>query len=229
MLTPGVTVSETVKLRSNDGHELDAYVARPAGAAKGGVVVLQEIFGVNAHIRSVADRLASAGYVAIAPAIFDRYQRGFEVGYDPEGMRLGMDILKRFNREWAYADTEAAFAHVQTTDRLSVGIVGFCLGGSLAWLAATRLPATAVVGYYGGQIAGSMNDLMPIAPVMLHFGKLDAHIPMSDVDAIQRAHPDVTIYRYEAGHGFNCDARASYSSPAATEAWDRTLTFLGSH
>jgi carboxymethylenebutenolidase len=222
-------VGETVELAAADGHAFDAYVAHPAGAPQGAVVVVQEIFGVNGHIRSVADRFAAAGYVAVAPALFDRYERHFDVGYDKAGSDRGMGILRRFKREWALADTRAAIEYARTTYDMPVAVVGFCLGGSIAWLAAAEVPVAAAVGYYGGQIT-SMNERVPRAPVMLHFGGKDAHIPRADIEAIRAAHPEVEVYVYDdAGHGFNCDARESYAPQAARQAWDRTLAFLARH
>ncbi len=219
-------MDETVELVAADGHAFGAYVAHPSGAPKGAVVVVQEIFGVNGHIRSIADRFAAAGYVAVAPPLFDRYERHFDVGYDKAGMDRGMGILKRFKREWALADTRTAIEYAGRTYGVPVAVVGFCLGGSIAWLAAAEVPVAAAVGYYGGKIK-SMNDLTPKAPVMLHFGGLDAHIPRADIDAIRAAHSEVEVYVYDdAGHGFNCDARESYAPQTAREAWDRTLAFL---
>ncbi len=219
-------MSETVKLHAADGHELSAYVSGPEGTPKAAVVVVQEIFGVNHHIRAVADRLASQGYLAVAPALFDRYQRDFEVGYDPESVQKAMAIVPKLNMEWAAADTLAAVEYGRDEYKTEVGIVGFCLGGSIAWMAAAKMPVSAAVGYYGGQIS-RMNDLAPRAPVLLYFGTQDEHITMSDVDEVKAAHPDVPIHLFEAGHGFSCDERASYDPSAAEQAWAQTLAFLG--
>ncbi len=222
-------MSETVKLHAADGHELDAYVAAPQGTPKAAVVVVQEVFGVNHHIRAVADRLAGEGYLAVAPALFDRYDRGFEAGYDEAGTARAMAFVPKLNMDWAAADTLAAVVYARDEYKTEVGLVGFCLGGSVAWMAAARMPVSAAVGYYGGFIAKS-KDAQLKAPVMLHFGADDAHIPMSDVEAIRAAHPEVPVYVYQgAGHGFNCDERASYNEPAAKQAWERTLGFLGEH
>jgi carboxymethylenebutenolidase len=217
-----------IQLMSSDRHSLTAHVAHPSGVVNGVVVVLQEIFGVNVHIRSIADRLALAGYVAIAPALFDRYQLGFEAGYDRDGVQRGMDIMKGFKREWALADTQAAIDFAREKYRASVAVVGFCLGGSLAWMSAASFPLSAAVGYYGGHIAQT-NDLTPNCAVMLHFGTNDSHIPVSDVEKVKSAHPEVEVYLYDAGHGFNCDERSSFVAAAASQAWERTLMFLGQH
>lgn len=222
-------MSETVKLHAEDGHEFDAYVAEPAGTPKAAIVVIQEIFGVNHHIRSVADRFAAEGYLAVAPALFDRYERGFEAGYDQQGRERGMAILPRLNQEWTLADTLAAVVYARDEYKTKVAVVGFCLGGSVAWMAAAQLPISAAVGYYGGHIANN-KDAQLEAPVMLHFGGQDDHIPQNDVEAIRAAHPEVQVFVYpDAGHGFNCDERASYNPDAAKQAWDRTTGFLNEH
>ncbi len=222
-------IGEQVKLHATDGHEFDAYVASPEGTPKAAIVVIQEIFGVNHHIRSVANRLAAEGYLAVAPALFDRYERGFETGYDEAGMNRAMALMPRLNMDWTTADTLAAVVYARDEYKTEVGIVGFCLGGSVAWMAAANMPVSAAVGYYGGLIA-KYKGLQPKVPVMLHFGAEDAHIPMSDVEAIRAAHPDMPVYVYEgAGHGFHCNDRASYNEGAAKPAWERTLGFFAEH
>ncbi len=221
-------MSEMVQLRAADGFEFGAYVASPEGDPKAALVIVQEIFGVNHHIRAVADRYAAQGYLAIAPALFDRYERGFEVGYDAEGMQRGIAIAQKMNMDLCAADTLAAVEYGRDEYKTKVGIVGYCLGGSIAWLAAARMPVSAAVGYYGGYIA-KFKDTPLKAPIMLHFGKQDEHIPMSDVEAIEAAHPEVPVYLYDAGHGFNCDERGSYSKAEADEAQARTLAFLDEH
>ena len=218
-------MGETAKLHAADGHAFEAYIAAPEGTPKAALVVIQEIFGVNHHIRSMADRFAEAGYLAVAPALFDRYEQGFDVGYDKEGMQRAMTILPKLNMEWAAADILAAVMYARDECKTRVGVVGFCLGGSLAWMAAAQLPVSVAVGYYGGYIARFKDQQLKV-PIMLHFGKQDDHIPMSDVEAIRAAHPEVPIHLYDAGHGFNCDERGSYNAAAAKEAWARTLAFL---
>ncbi|MEZ5342779.1 MAG: dienelactone hydrolase family protein [Acidimicrobiales bacterium] len=212
-------------LTSTDGHEFDAYEVRPDGATAS-IVVIQEIFGVNSHIRSVTDRFAEAGYHAIAPAVFDRVERGVELDYDADGVAKGRDLAGALDPANTMADIAAAIAQVASTG--PVGIVGYCFGGTMAWLASAQLPVAAAVGYYGGGIAG-LNTLEPTVPTMLHFGELDAHIPMSDVEKIRAAHPSVPVYSYDADHGFNCDARASYDAAAAATAYERTLAFFAEH
>jgi carboxymethylenebutenolidase len=212
-----------IRLEAGDGHPLDAYEAHPE-AASSSVVVVQEIFGVNAHIRSVVDRYASFGYRAIAPALFDRVERGVELDYDAAGIERGREMAMAVRWEPAMADVAAAVAHVAATG--PVGVVGYCFGGSLAWLAAHELPVTAAVGYYGGQIADFV-DRAPKVPTMLHFGALDHAIPLTAVEAVSAAHPDVAVHVYDgAQHGFSCDARGSYHALSAAIALGRTLEFL---
>ena len=216
-----------IKLTASDGVTIDAYRAEPAGTPRGGIVVLQEIFGINAHIRSVADRYAAQGYLAVAPALFDRVTPGLELGYDQDGMTTGMATLKQASPENTMKDVAAAVAEVAKAGK--VAIVGFCWGGTLAYAAAARLDGiAAAVGYYGCGIA-SMLDAKPKVPVMLHFGEKDDHIPMSSVEAIRAALPDVPVFTYPAGHGFNCDARGSYDKASADLALSRTLPFLKDH
>jgi carboxymethylenebutenolidase len=221
-------MSEHVKLEANDGHQLDGYVAHPEGGPIAGLVVVQEIFGVNPHIRSVADDYAKEGFLAVAPALFDRYEPGLELGYEGEDMQKARSLVSRLNMDHALKDTAAAldYAHRQTGKKL--GVIGYCFGGTIAWLAAARLGVNAAVGYYGGQIA-KFADEHPKAPIMLHFGNLDPHISRESIDAVQAANPEVPIFWYDAGHGFNCNDRASYNAEAAKLAKKRSLKFLKKH
>ena len=222
-------MSEMVSLTSADGHEFGAYVARPNGPPKAALVVIQEIFGVNGHIRSVADNFANAGYLAVAPALFDRYERNVQLAYSGEDWQHARSIAQKLNMEWTAADTSAAIDYARKeTGGLKTGIVGYCLGGSVAWMAAAHLPVDAAVGYYGGMITKFL-DQAPKCPILLHFGDKDTHIPMSDVEKIKAAYPDVPVYVYDAEHGFNCDARESYDAPSSRLALDRTMDFLGEH
>ena len=217
-------MGKTITLKASDGHELSAYRADPAGTARGGLVVIQEIFGVNSHIRAVADGFAAEGYAAVAPALFDRVERGVELGYEEDGRTRGRGIRADIQWDDAVKDVAAAVAALSG---VAVGVVGYCWGGSLAWLAATRIAGVAAsVGYYGGQIK-DFRDEAPHCPVMLHFGTEDASIPMDAVAAVQAAQPDIPVHIYEgAGHGFNCDQRGSYHAVAAATARERTLAFL---
>jgi carboxymethylenebutenolidase len=221
-------MGSTVKLRASDGHELDAYVAQPDGKPWGGLVVLQEIFGVSEHIRAVADRFAQAGFYSVAPALFDRVERNVELADDQGGMQKGIAIAQKLMIDNAVKDVDAALQYAGKATGKPAGVVGYCYGGTLAWLSATRLAPAAAVGYYGGHIASFAGE-EPRAPVMLHFWKHDTHIPESDVAKVQQAHPEVEIYWYDAGHAFNNDSRASYNEKASQEAMARTLAFFNRH
>ena len=220
-------MGEIIQLSAADGHQLDAYLAQPAGAPMGSLVVVQEIFGVNSHIRSVCDRYAAAGYRALAPAMFDRLEKGVEFGYQPDDITQGRALKDKCDWPEAAADVEAARVHLAAGGK--VGIVGYCWGGSLAFLGACEGGFSAAVGYYGGQII-PLIDRKPVCPVLLHFGDQDAGIPLSDVEQIRAAHPGATIHIYEgAGHGFNCDRRGSFDQAAADLALERTLAFFAEH
>jgi len=214
-------MGQNITLKAKDGHELSAYRADPAGKPRGALVVIQEIFGVNAHIRGVCDRFAKEGYVAVAPAIFDRAQKGVEFGYDPAGIAAGRAMMTKVPMTGIAADTQAAIDYCQQFGK--VGIVGYCLGGSVAFMAATQLSGiVAAVGYYGGQIAANAQN-KPKVPTLLHFGDQDQSIPMSDVAKVQAARSDCEIHVYHAGHGFNCDVRGSYDAESSKVALERTL------
>lgn len=221
-------MSESVSLHASDGHSLSAYVARTANQPIAGLVIIQEIFGVNAHIRSVADGFAKDGFLAVAPALFDRIKPGIELGYEGADVQTAMSLIPKIDVEKAVIDVAAAIDYAAKATGKKVGVVGYCFGGSIAWLAATRLHPSAAVGYYGGQI-GKYAVETPNCPVMLHFGRQDAHIPPTVAEAVHAAHPAVEIHWYDAGHAFNCDARASYNAAAAKEARQRTLAFLTEH
>ena len=196
-------MGQTITLAAKDGHKLAAYRADPAGKPRGALVVVQEIFGVNHHMRHVTDDFAKQGYVALSPALFDRVEKGIELGYDPKSIEAGRDIRAKVPLDGTLADLQAAIDAVKSAGK--VGIVGYCWGGGLAFLAATRLSGVAAaVGYYGGLVAAHAQE-KPRVPVMLHFGDSDQSIPMSDVEKVKQARPDVTTYVYKAGHGFSCD------------------------
>lgn len=218
-------MSETVKLKASDGHEFDAYVAKPAGTPIAGLVVVQEIFGVNAHIKSVADGYAKDGFLAVAPALFDRFERGVDIGYTGADMEKAMSFVPKLNPDTSLLDIDATVGYIREQTGKKVGVIGYCFGGSMAWLASTRLKVDAAVGYYGGHIANFVQE-EPKSLVMLHFGTQDQHIPKEVVDKVAAAHPEVEIYRYDAGHGFICDARSSYDAASAKLARERSLAFL---
>jgi carboxymethylenebutenolidase len=228
-------MGEFVKVTANDGNELSAYVTRPEGTPTGAVVVVQEIFGVNRHIQSVADSYAKEGYVAIAPAIFDRIENGVELEYTEEGWKKAFELYGKLNVDTALLDVAAAYKFIEAEDHKGIAVVGFCYGGLMAWLAATRgevlkIQPSCTVGYYAGGI-GNVAKEEPSCPVMLHFGADDSHIGKDQNDAVREAHPNVEIYVYEgAGHAFNRDADAkSYNPDAAKLARQRTLEFLRTH
>ena len=217
-------MGEHITLRASDGFELGAWRADPAGAPRGGIVVIQEIMGVNHHIRAVADLYASHGYVAIAPALFDRAEPGFEVGYDGPSVQRGMAIAGKLDRGNMVLDVAAAVELAKGAGK--VGVVGYCLGGTIAYLAACRLPDLAAAScYYGGGLLAVKNE-SPRVPTILHFGVKDAHIPIAGVKEFEAAHPDLPVYVYDADHGFNCDERGSYDAPSAALARTRTLDFF---
>jgi len=218
-----------IRLKAADGHELDAYLAESSGPARGAIVLVQEIFGVNSHIRSVANDYATQGYYVIAPALFDRVQPNLELGYNPADTAQGMKAARQIGMDAALLDVAAAISHARAEwPDLKVGVLGFCYGGSLSWLAATRLDPAAAVCYYGGQIAANANET-PRCPVMMHFGAKDPHIGPAEIEKIKAAHPDLPIFLYEAGHGFNCDQRKDYEPESAKLARQRTLEFFNRH
>jgi carboxymethylenebutenolidase len=218
-----------IKLGASDGHQLDAYIAEPAGPVRAAIVVVQEIFGVNSHIRGVADDYSAQGLWAIAPALFDRVEPHIELGYDSGDSKRGMQLATQIGTDNALKDVAAAVTQAGITcSGMKVGVVGYCFGGTLAWLAATRLGPAAAVCYYGGQISRFAAET-PRCPVMLHFGSKDPHIPAEEVEKIRRSHPDLPIYLYEAGHGFNCDQRQSYEPKSAALARQRSLEFFREH
>ncbi len=217
------------QLTASDGFTFGAYEALPAGKPKGAVLVIQEIFGVNAHVRAVADGYAQAGYVALAPQIFDRAEANVELGYTDQdefqkGIKLAFQDLKM---PQTLLDLQAGIDALAGYGK--VGVVGYCFGGLLTWLSACELKGVvAASAYYGGGIAKEATRA-PKCPVMMHFGERDAHIPLTDVETIRAAQPGVQIFVYAADHGFNCDARGSYDAPSAKLALERTLAFFGQH
>jgi len=220
-------VGTQISLTASDGFKLGGYRADPQGKPKGGLVVIQEIFGVNHHIRSLCDRFAALGYAAVAPAVFDRMTPNFECGYTPAEIEKARGFIAKIDWAAMMRDTAAAIATVKPVGK--VGIVGYCMGGSVAFLAACNLDGlTCAVGYYGGAIAQNA-DSKPKVPTLLHFGDQDQSIPMSDVAIVKEKRPDCEIHVYHAGHGFSCDERASYNEAAHKEALGRTVAWLAKY
>ena len=219
-------MGSTVKLKAADGFSLSAYVAGSTDA-KAGLVVVQEIFGVNHHMRDMADRFAEAGYYVCAPALFDRAEPGVELGYTPDDIAKGRDYRMKLSDAQVIADVEAAAAYLGAK---KIGIVGYCFGGTVAWWGATLTTKFAASScWYGGGIAGT-KDERPHCPVQMHFGEKDASIPMSDVEAVRAAQPKVESHVYlGAGHGFGCDERGSFSKPDYELAQQRTLDLFAKH
>ena len=217
-------MSEILKLTASDGHQFDAYFAQPAGKPRAGVIVIQEIFGVNSHIRGVTDSYAKEGYLAIAPALFDRIRPNIELGYEAEDVTAGLELKGQVAPEQAVLDLQAAVTAVNAAGK--VGVVGYCWGGLMTWLAATRVTGIAAASsYYGGGTVKYIDET-PHCPVMFNFGDQDHAIPMEQVETIQQRQPDSALHVYPAGHGFNCDQRGSYEEVSARIARDRTLDFF---
>jgi carboxymethylenebutenolidase len=221
-------MGQNIELKTKDGKTISAYKAEPAGKPRGGIVVIQEIWGVNSHIRDVTDRYAKEGYLAIAPAIFDRIEPGVKMDqYTQETMQKGFGYMQKVEQDKALLDVEAAVKEASKAGK--VGVVGFCFGGRMAWLAAARVDGIAAsVPYYGGGVPQLASE-KPKVPVLLHFGEKDAHIPVASVEEFKKVHPTLPVYIYPADHGFNCDQRGSYDAAAAKLAQDRTLEFFRKH
>ena len=220
-------MGQMIELVAADGFRLAGYRADPAGTPRGGLVVVQEIFGVNGHIRSVCDGYAADGYRAIAPALFDRYQRGVDIGYTPEEIARGRELKALATADAALRDVAAARDALAGTGR--IGVVGYCWGGYIAWLAAARLTGFAcALPYYGGGMLDAVDE-RPRCPVLAHFGERDTMIPVAGVRKFAAAHPEAQVFVYPADHGFNCDQRGSYDAAAARLARERSLAFLREH
>jgi len=222
-------MGEMINLTSDDGFKFGAYKATPKGKSRGGLVVVQEIFGVNSHIKKLTDSFAADGFVALAPALFDRVERGVEMGYQQSDIERGRAIRGKLGWDTMVMDMKAGVDALKK-EGLKVAVVGYCMGGSLAWLASTRVPGVAAaVGYYGGAAAEFANE-QPKSPVLLHFGETDQSIPKEHWDKIRTAQPKVPMHIYQgAGHGFSCDERASYHASSARLARERTMDFLKQH
>jgi carboxymethylenebutenolidase len=220
-------MGKMIQLTAADGHKLSAYLAEPAGRPKGGLITAMEIFGVNSHIRAMADGYAADGYLVLAPSLFDRVQPGYEAGYTQEEIQKGISMIQKINLDDTMKDIAAALQHIAPAGK--TGIVGWCWGGTVSWKAAASVTGLAcAVPYYGGGTPGLIG-LQPKCPVMFHWGETDHSIPLEKAQEFAAAHEDQTHYFYAAGHGFNCDQRASYHGDSAKLARSRTLEFLARH
>ncbi|MFT3800658.1 MAG: dienelactone hydrolase family protein [Burkholderiaceae bacterium] len=220
-------MSQWIELTAADGHRFKAWEAKPSGTPRGALIVAPEIFGINSHIRAVADGYAADGYLTVAPALFDRARRDFETGYEQADIDAGIAVMQKLDNENALLDLQAVAEHLRPAGKL--GIVGYCWGGTLAWLSAARLPGlSAAIAYYGGGIPGLIG-LKPACPTICHFGERDTHPSLEQAKAVAAAHPEVVSHFYAAGHGFNCDQRGSYDAEAARLARTRTLAHLAAH
>jgi carboxymethylenebutenolidase len=222
-----------IEITAADGHVLTAHRADPEGEPRGGVVVIQEIFGVNDHIRSVAERFAAEGFVAVAPALFDRSRRGVELDYDLEGLETGRDLAWNAPIDVAITDLEAAADLVagELGGARRVGATGFCYGGMLAAALASRAPEhlAASVAYYPSMAAQLLEGDAPRIPLLVHLGDTDQRVTVADGQVLEARWPDATFHHYDAGHGFNCDRRADFDAAASELAWTRTVAFLAGH
>ncbi len=216
-----------IELTASDGHKLSAYRVAPQKRPRGAVVVVQEIFGVNSHIKSVADAYAADGFIAIAPALFDRVKRNVELGYTADDIAAGIALKEKCSVDGAMRDIEAASRSVASAGK--VGIVGYCWGGFISWMASAKIAGLACAApYYGGGILDNAN-ISPKCPVMGHFGERDSMIPVAGVNKLVTQHPTQQIFIYPADHGFNCDQRGSYDEASAKLARQRTLEFFRKH
>ncbi|MGZ8155987.1 MAG: dienelactone hydrolase family protein [Burkholderiales bacterium] len=220
-------MGRNIELTASDGHKFSAYVAEPAGKPKGALIVVMEIFGVNSHIKRVTDEYAGDGYLAIAPAFFDRVQRGLDVGYSPPEIESARTLMQKMNFNDPLKDVEAAKQHVASAGK--TGIVGYCWGGALTFKSACNVNGLAcAVAYYGGAIPNLANE-KPKCPMMFHWGETDHSIPLEKAKEVAQKHKDQIHYFYPAGHGFNCEQRGSYHAESAKIARERTLEFLKKH
>ena len=221
-------MGKMIELTASDGHKLAAYRADPAGKPRGAVVVIPEIFGVNSHIQSVGDGFAKDGYAVIAPALFDRYERGVDIGYTPEDIAKGRELKGRTQIDATLLDVAAARNALSAAGK--VGIVGYCWGGTVSWRAAASTSGLACSApYYGGGMPSFMDE-KPKVPTMCNFGELDQSPTPAQAKELLAKHPEVQGHFYAgAGHGFNCDHRGSYNAEAAKLARERTLAFFRKH
>ena len=216
-------MNELLKITAKDNHQFSAYISQPSGKPKAGIVIIQEIFGVNTHIKEVTDLYASKGYLCIAPSLFDRIEKNVTLNYDEIGVSKGRNLKELCDKD-ALKDIEASISVVSSAGK--VGVIGYCWGGSLSWkIGCEASNLSASVCYYGGDIT-KLKDLKPNCNVLTHFGELDKGIPINEVKIFEKTKPEVLTYTYPADHGFNCDHRSQYNKVCADIALDRTLKFL---
>ena len=216
-------MNELIEITAKDNHQFSAYISQPMGKPKAGIVIIQEIFGVNTHIKEVTDLYASKGYLCIAPSLFDRIEKNVTLNYDEKGVSKGRNLKELCDKD-ALKDIEACISVVSSAGK--VGAIGYCWGGSLSWrIGCESSVLSASVCYYGGDIP-KLNDLKPKCDVLTHFGELDKGIPIKDVKIFEDKRPEVLTYTYPADHGFNCDHRSQFNKKCADIAFDRTLKFL---
>jgi carboxymethylenebutenolidase len=219
--------SSTINLTAEDGHQLNAFQVLPDGEAKGGLVVIQEVFGVNHHVRAVCEQFAKKGYAVIAPSLYDRIEPGVELAYGDDDLAHGRELRTKLGWDGPIMDVAAALSAAEKHGQ--AGTIGYCWGGSVSWLAATRLQPACAVCYYGAQII-QFKDEQPNCPVLMHFGEQDHLISHEDIAAIREAQPSAEIHTYpDAGHGFNCTERPDYRPDSAQVAMERTLEFFEKH
>jgi len=216
-------MNEFIDITAKDNHQFSAYISQPSGKPKAGIVIIQEIFGVNAHIREVTDFYASKGYLCIAPSLFDRIEKNVTLNYDEKGVSKGRNLKELCDKD-ALKDIEASISVVSSAGK--VGVIGYCWGGSLSWrIGCDNSNISAAVCYYGGDIP-KLRDLKPKCNIITHFGELDKGIPINEVKSFEEIRPEVLTYTYPADHGFNCNHRSQFNKTCADIAIDRTLKFL---
>ena len=217
-------MGESIKATASDGHEFDIYLAQSKGSPRGGVVLIQEIFGVNNHIKNVAEKFSSNGYLVGAPSLFDRVQPDIQLGYSTEDIRRGRELKDNLGNEKPLIDIIATLKIVRSAGR--VAIVGYCWGGTLAWLSACHVDGfNAAISYYGGGI-GQLLSIEPRCPSIFHFGEQGNAIPVAEINSLKQAHPECPIYLYPASNGFNCEQRDSFHSTSSAIAFERTIQHL---
>lgn len=219
-----VVMDESIRATASDGHEFDIYLAQSKGSPRGGIVLIQEIFGVNNHIKSVAEKFASSGYLVGAPSLFDRVKPDIQLGHNIEDVTRGKELIEILGNERPLIDIEATLSIVRSAG--NVAVVGYCWGGTLAWLSACQVDGfNAAVSYYGGGI-GELTSMQPECPSIFHFGEQDHGIPITEINSLKQAHPECPIYIYPAGHGFNCEQRDSFHLTSSKIAFERTIQHI---